>query len=61
MTDTTHLTVVAQQVHLTVPLDIAWLLALIALLGVMQIAFTLLEWRDSLKRTLTTTLTRWTS
>jgi hypothetical protein len=61
MTYTTHLTVVAQQVHLTVPLDIAWLLALIALLGVMQIAFTLLEWRDSLKRTLTTTLTRWTS
>ena len=61
MTDTTHLTVVAQQVHLTVPLDIAWLLALIALLGVMQIAFTLLEWRDSLKRTLTTTLTRWMS
>ncbi len=49
MTDTTHLTVVAQQVHLTVPLDIV------------QIAFTLLEWRDSLKRTLTTTLTRWTS
>jgi hypothetical protein len=61
MTDTTHLTVVAQQVHLTVPLDIAWLLALIALLGVMQIAFTLLEWRDHLKRTLTTTLTRWMS
>jgi hypothetical protein len=61
MIDTTHLTVVAQQVHLTVPLDIAWLLALIALLGVMQIAFTLLEWRDHLKRTLTTTLTRWMS
>jgi hypothetical protein len=59
MTDTTSLTVVAQQVHLTVPLDIAWVLALVGLFGVMQIAFTLLDWKDSLTATLTATFTRW--
>jgi hypothetical protein len=53
--DTTSLTIVAQQVHLALPLDLAVVLALVGLLGIMQIAFTLLEWRDSLKAT----LTRW--
>jgi hypothetical protein len=55
MTDTTSLTIAAQQVHFTVPIEIAWIIGAVLLMGVMQIAFTLLEWRDSLKAT----LTRW--
>lgn len=39
---------VGETVTLVVRYDVAWVLGILLLLGVMSCAFTLLEWRDAL-------------